>query len=162
MTNLNHRTICRLWAEGNPAYHKGFAILHAGSTIYSYGTHFPIAAHHTDHEGKHCILFTSERYSVTTAKHKTYVMDAIARAYPGRVEDTVYHVPHVLPRDQSDHYVNCRAMLLEARQSADKAERARTDKWRDFHNRDAMRWRQMAERYAAAFHCQSALADAAT
>lgn len=48
-----------------------------GDTIYSYGSHFPIARHIT-HKGKAAILFTTRDYSVTTAGHKHCVHSALS------------------------------------------------------------------------------------
>lgn len=39
-----------------------------GDAIYSYGSHFMIAKHHTNKKGKKVVLFTTRRYSNTTAK----------------------------------------------------------------------------------------------
>lgn len=40
----------------------------SGDTIYSYGSHFPIAKHVT-YNGKEAVLFTTRTYSNTTSKH---------------------------------------------------------------------------------------------
>lgn len=40
-----------------------------GDTIYSYGSHFPIAKHITNGTGVNAVLFTERTYSNTTAKH---------------------------------------------------------------------------------------------
>lgn len=60
-----------------------------GDTIYSYGSHFPIARH-VKRGKKTCILFTNKNYSVTTSGHKSMVQGAIARGVP------VFHVDDVL------------------------------------------------------------------
>lgn len=39
------------------------------ATIYSYGSHFPIASHVTNEQGQKAILFTTRNYSNSTAKH---------------------------------------------------------------------------------------------
>lgn len=39
-----------------------------GDSIYSYGSHFMIAKHHTNKQGKSVVLFTTRSYSNTTAK----------------------------------------------------------------------------------------------
>lgn len=61
-----------------------------GDTIYSYGSHFPIARHVTSKSGrKHAILFTTRGYSVTTSKHIGIVRVAIqGNNVP------VFHVEH--------------------------------------------------------------------
>lgn len=58
-----------------------------GDTIYSYGSHFPIARHITNERGEAAILFTTRDYSSTTSGHKSAVRSAI----PGNVP--VFHVP---------------------------------------------------------------------
>jgi hypothetical protein len=40
-----------------------------GDTIFSYGPHFPIARHVKTADGKPAVLFTTDTYSVTTARH---------------------------------------------------------------------------------------------
>lgn len=40
-----------------------------GDTIYSYGSHFPIAKHVVNEKGEKAVLFTERSYSNTTAKH---------------------------------------------------------------------------------------------
>lgn len=47
-----------------------------GATIYSYGSHFPIASH-IEFNGKEAVLFTTRDYSVTTSQHKFIVYRAI-------------------------------------------------------------------------------------
>ena len=46
-----------------------------GDTIYSYGYHFPIAR--IIQGNNPTVLFTTRKYSVTTAKHKNDVMRAL-------------------------------------------------------------------------------------
>lgn len=48
-----------------------------GPTIFSYGSHFPVATFKTTKDGKRYVLFTSRDYSVTTSKHKGYARNAI-------------------------------------------------------------------------------------
>ena len=40
-----------------------------GKTIYSYGSHFPIAKHVTNERNENAVLFTKRGYSNTTSKH---------------------------------------------------------------------------------------------
>jgi hypothetical protein len=60
-----------------------------GTTIYSYGRHFPIAKHVQNRKGVKAVLFTSIHSTVTTEKHKTCARSAIARDVP------VFYVPDV-------------------------------------------------------------------
>lgn len=70
--------VAHIWAQQSqdegrtPTGHCYFT----GDTIYSYGSHFPMAKFH-EHDGKHCILFTYRTYSNTTAKHLGCVRDAV-------------------------------------------------------------------------------------
>lgn len=48
-----------------------------GDTIYSYGSHFPIARHVTNKRGQAAILFTTGSYSNTTSQHVYGVRQAI-------------------------------------------------------------------------------------
>lgn len=49
----------------------------SGDTIYSYGSHFPIAKHVIGQGGRTGVLFTTCGYSNTTAKHITIVRRAL-------------------------------------------------------------------------------------
>lgn len=68
-----------------------------GNTIYSYGSHFPIARHITNDKGKPAILFTTDSYGHTTGQHKTHVWRSIPEG------TLVFDVPSVMPRDGSDN-----------------------------------------------------------
>lgn len=46
------------------------------NTIYSYGSHFPIAKHITNARGESAVLFTERNYSHTTTKHISVVRQA--------------------------------------------------------------------------------------
>lgn len=60
-----------------------------GDTIYSYGSHFPIARHVTNERGEQAVFFTSNSYGCTTAQHKSEVMRAIPAGH------AVFVVPSV-------------------------------------------------------------------
>lgn len=63
--------VAHLWANQtqDSARHSSGSFYFDGKTIYSYGRHFPIAAHVTNEQGEKAILFTTRTYSNTTAKH---------------------------------------------------------------------------------------------
>lgn len=65
---MNNREIAHLWAHQARDSARGSHFYFEGDTIYSYGSHFPIARHY-----KGVVLFTAHDYSVTTAKHKSFV-----------------------------------------------------------------------------------------
>lgn len=75
--------IAHLWAHQtqSEARNPGRNFYFRGDTIYSYGTHFPIARH-VKHRGKLAILLTSRTYSVTTAGHINLVRQAIPPGVP--------------------------------------------------------------------------------
>lgn len=77
---MNNKQVAHLWANKSRDGAHGSHFFFEGDTIYSYGTHFPIARHH-----KGVVLFTTKGYSVTTAKHKGYVWSACNHL-------TVFHV----------------------------------------------------------------------
>ncbi len=59
------------------------------NTIYSYGSHFPIARHVVSNAGERAVLFTPATYSVATSSHCSAVRSAIPSGIP------VFHVPNV-------------------------------------------------------------------
>lgn len=91
--------IPHLWAHQSQqsARNAGHRIYFEGDTIFSYGSHFPMARHVTaegDREtgagkGARGVLFNSGKYSVTTAKHQTMVRRAIPNTF------ALFEVPHV-------------------------------------------------------------------
>jgi hypothetical protein len=68
--------VAHLWANQlqNEARNSGNFYFN-GSTIYSYGAHFPIAKH-IEVDGQKAVLFTTSSYSNTTAKHIAVVRQA--------------------------------------------------------------------------------------
>jgi hypothetical protein len=88
-----------------------------GRTIYSYGTHFPIATFHDTPSGR-VVLFTTKDYSVTTQRHKSQVFGAIASG------STVFHVPYVTgdfnanATDYRERYVTLIGRASRARKNA--------------------------------------------
>lgn len=71
--------IAHLWAhQAVPvAYNPQRNFYFAGPTIYSYGSHFPIAMHVQNERGQSAVLLTEKTYSVTTAGHISMVRRAI-------------------------------------------------------------------------------------
>ena len=76
MTKLVHTAdmVAHLWAnKSQPEARNGTPrdsnFYFEGTTIYSYGSHFPIATHTTDKHGKPVVLFTQAGYSMTTSRH---------------------------------------------------------------------------------------------
>jgi hypothetical protein len=67
--------LCHKWAnqEQESGRNANGSIYFNGSTIYSYGSHFPIAKHIVNEQGQRAVLFTERTYSRTTDKHKSQV-----------------------------------------------------------------------------------------
>jgi hypothetical protein len=83
--------IPHLWAHRtqDEARNRQGNLYFTGDTIYSYGSHFPIARHVTNDAGERAVLLTTATYSVTTASHCSAVRSAIPSSIP------VFHVPTV-------------------------------------------------------------------
>jgi hypothetical protein len=47
-----------------------------GGTLYSYGSHFPVAMFVQNHRGQECALFNSDSYSITTSRHQSRARSA--------------------------------------------------------------------------------------
>ena len=98
--------VAHLWANQtqdsarNPCHNFYFH----GDTIYSYGSHFPIARHVT-RKGKSAVLFTTRSYSSTTAGHKCTVESACRHL-------TVFHVADVTGSDCRKQFAQYRAEYM--------------------------------------------------
>ena len=93
----------------------------AGPTIYSYGSHFPMASFHDAPNGEQLILLTTRGYSVTTAKHLSYVRQAIGN------NDRVLYCHNVVPKNEAEHRENLDSMLRTFVGIMNKAARARSN-----------------------------------
>ena len=94
---LNSDNVAHTWAhqQQNEARTPNNSFYFYNETIYSYGSHFPIAKHITNSQGQKGILFTTRSYSNTTSKHlhKTWA------AIPDK-ENIIYcHNPHFTVND---------------------------------------------------------------
>lgn len=142
----NHE-IPHLWAHQSQdkARNSTGSLYFEGQTIYSYGSHFPIARHVTNLRGEKAVLFTTVNHSVTTSSHCSAVAHAIPLSVP------VFHVPYLrsgwdeLPdtADNVESYVRRISELLA------KAKRARTN--RDWLEREALALREELRGYLAFF-----------
>ena len=94
----NHSEVCHIWAQQTQNEGKASRIFFDGPTIYSYGRHFPMARF----VDKNTVLFTTNSYSVSTAKHKRYARQAI----PDNVR--VFDVHHI----ESNHDAANVAIML--------------------------------------------------
>ena len=105
----NNDEVCRVWARQKQSQGKSGNIFFDGPRIYSYGRHFE-AARFVDAE---TVLITSRRYSRSTAKHLSLVRRAVTHK-------TRFIVPSF-----TDHQENIVYLIDQAKDSYDKAKRAR-------------------------------------
>jgi hypothetical protein len=97
-----------------------------GPTIYSYGSHFPIARI-VEREGKgRIVLFNIGTYSLTTSRQQSRVRQAI----PSYMR--VIHVPEVIPYGEA-HEANVRHLTELALDCLAKAHRARQESSKGWH-----------------------------
>lgn len=112
---MSHDMVAHNWANRTRSGAEGFNMWFSGDTIYSYGEHFPIA--------RHCgnaVLFTTDSYSVSTAKHKTITWRACHHL-------TTFDVADVMANCKTEHKYNYRKMLEAAWEYVGKASRARVN-----------------------------------
>jgi len=102
MTRYVRDDVAHVWAHQlqDSARNKTGNLYFRGETIYSYGSHFPIAKH-VEHKGKKCILFTTRDYSPTTSGHKSEVARAIP---PGVPVFCVQHPTNSNRKEMLDEY----------------------------------------------------------
>lgn len=86
----SHDEVAHNWANKTGKCRNGFNMYYEGDTIYSYGSHFPIAKFETLPNGSEIILFTTQRYSVSTSKHLTITQRAL-----GYSRDDILYVDKV-------------------------------------------------------------------
>ena len=142
----NHE-IPHLWAHQSQdeARNSTGSLYFEGPTIYSYGSHFPIARHVTNVRGEKAVLFTTVNHSVTTSGH----CSAVAHAIPPNVP--VFHVPHL--RSGWDelpvHADNVKSYVPRISELLGKAKRARVN--RDWLEREALALREQLRTYVTFF-----------
>ena len=119
--------IAHLWmhkAQGN-ATNKQHNFYFEGDTIYSYGSHFPIARHVESAAGVPAVFFTTGSYSPTTSQHVSQVRQAIPHSVP------TFHVqyPTLDNRKQADYFKDAvkdaEKTLSESKSKSQKALRFR-------------------------------------
>lgn len=72
-TVFNHAQLAHVWAAQSQPTGRGSRMHFNGTTIYSHGTHFPIACF----VKPGVVLFNDDSYSNSTAKHKGHVWSAL-------------------------------------------------------------------------------------
>lgn len=98
-------TIAHMWANKiqDSAKFRGGNFYYEGDTIYSYGSHFPIAKH-IEYNGVKAILFTLNTWSKTTAKHVWAVKSACNHL----------NIVYCLKPDANNHDANFRYWIGES------------------------------------------------
>jgi hypothetical protein len=142
--------IPHLWAHRTQeeARNRQRNLYFEGDTIYSYGSHFPIARHVFKKTGKHAVLFTTATYSVTTSGHCSAVRSAIPSGIP------VFHVPEVYPDTctvKEAHEQNLKHYTDTAEEHVAKCARSRSSFNKEWHHNRAEGLRREALAYCKFF-----------
>jgi hypothetical protein len=146
--------IPHLWAHRtqDEARNRQGNLCFTGDTIYSYGSHFPIARHVVNEAGKRAVLFTTATYSVTTSGHCSAVRSAIPSGTP------VFHVPNVCHGRYSgseftadDHSGNLADYTEQIDKHVVTSARARSSYAKEWNYEHAVRLRDEAFAYCSFF-----------
>jgi hypothetical protein len=146
--------IPHLWAHRTQeeARNRQGNLYFTGDTIYSYGSHFPIASHVVSDAGERAVLFTTASYSVTTSGHCSAVRSAI----PSGIQ--VFHVPNVCHGRYSgsgltadDHAGNLADYTERIEKHVITSARARSSYAKEWNHLHALSLRDEASAYCAFF-----------
>ena len=146
--------IPHLWAPRTQeeARNRQGNLYFTSDTIYSYGSHFPIARHVTNDAGERAVLFTTATYSVTTSSHCSAVRSAIPLGI------AVFHVPNVCHGRYSgseltadDHAGNLADYAERIEKYVITSARARSSYAKEWNHDRAVRLRDEAFAYCAFF-----------
>lgn len=129
------RQVCHVWAQQDKPEGRNRAktVFFNGPSIYSYGLHFEMARFVNN-----VVLVNSARYSVTTAKHRSWVQRSINQY-------TSFTVPSM-----TDHKANITYLIDQAKSSYDIATRAR--KYADRYIATGRRQVDQVQQYIHHFH----------
>lgn len=146
--------IPHLWAHRtqDEARNRQGNLYFTGDTIYSYGSHFPIARHVANDAGERAVLFTTATYSVTTTSHCSAVRSAIPSGIP------VFRVPNVChgryggsELSADDHTGNLADYAKRIEKHVVTSARARSSYAKEWNHEHAVRLRNEAVAYCAFF-----------
>src|SRR6266850_566015 len=147
-----NREIPHLWAHKtqDEARNGTGSFYFTGATIYSYGSHFPIATHVTGVDGQASILFTSEKNSITTSQH----MSAVRRSIPPDVP--VFTVPNQHlgfseAEDEYQHDRNLKHYIRTVEEHVVTCAKARSSWKKEYEHDQAVAVRAEALCYATSF-----------
>jgi hypothetical protein len=111
--------VAHLWAHKAQDYARnpGRNFYFSGDTIYSYGSHFPIARHVENKRGESAVLLTTRSYSVTTSGHTWTVAGACKHLTVFRVPDVTSTEPRPQFADYRARYVTLARKYAKSRQN---------------------------------------------
>lgn len=82
---MRNSLVAQRYAEGKTTGSAGHMFIE-GDTIYSYGSHFPIARRYIKGD-RQIYVMNTRGYSATTGRHKSYVRNALANKYIVDIRD---------------------------------------------------------------------------
>lgn len=91
-STFDNRQVAHVWIQQNQNYGRSNNgnFYFDGGTIYSYGSHFPIATIlETKIDSRRIVLVTEDSYSPSTGQHQGYVRNALQ----GRTDLAIFYVP---------------------------------------------------------------------
>jgi hypothetical protein len=148
----NNNQIPHLWAhKTQPDARNGKGSFYfTGDTIFSYGSHFPIACHIVGTQGQAGILFTTQPERLTTQHHKSLVYRSIPRDVP------VFRVPNMhfgfsAAEDTYQHDRNLKHYVRTVEEHVVTCAKARSSFNKEHHHEQAVIWRSEALCYATFF-----------
>ena len=114
-TVFENKQLAHIWAHTSQSEGRNSndSFYFSGDTIYSYGSHFPIAKHVTNERGEVAVLFTERTYSNTTQRHVNLVRNAC-------YQDIIYCY-----NPESTHAQNFAYWVTECEEIAANLKRAR-------------------------------------
>lgn len=138
-TKFTNSELAHVWAQQNQSEGNGSNFYFVGDTIYSYGPHFPIARF----VSADIVLFTSDTYRQTTAKHISLTRRAIDS------DITVIEVPIVRDGDSTYRELNLRYLVNQSNECVESATRRRIATYAEMDLERAQNYAEMATQYAA-------------
>src|SRR5690349_5873313 len=108
--------VAHVWAAGTQDEGRNARenVWFRGDTIYSYGSHFPMARRVKGRSGASAFLMTTRTYSNTTAKHLREVSSALRN-------HTVFHVRDVTDKTHAVHLAEYEERIAELALTASRA-----------------------------------------
>jgi hypothetical protein len=149
---FSNREIPHLWAHQtqDEARNGTGSFYFRGATIYSYGSHFPIATHVTNAQGQRAILFTSDKNSVTTSQHMSAVRHSIPSDVPVFTAPC-QHFGFSEAEDTYQHERNIKHYTVEVADNLSTCARARSSWNKEYRHERAVELRKEALAYASFF-----------